>query len=163
MNKVRLLIMVASVLAVLNVVLLAVLFSTMAPIHPGRINDDSGDNEKIQKVFDFDQQQMEAFLNSKKQHGVQMHEVQRRLNKASEDYYLLDENEAKQKASLLDTIVDLTRQVYLLNDRHFEDIRRICRPEQLPHVDGLIIDLLRRPPEQRARPRALPPKRRNMD
>ncbi|MCB0601410.1 MAG: hypothetical protein KDC28_09285 [Saprospiraceae bacterium] len=163
MSKVRLLVLVVSILTVLNVVLLAIVFSSVIA---GNRNPDvqrAREDRQIREIFHFDDQQMQAFLASKKRHGEAIREVQNLLQQSSERYYLMADTDAAKKSILLDSINDLTRQIYLLNDRHFNEIRQICRPEQLPHVDGLIIDLLRRPPESRNRGKNSPARTKDMN
>ena len=162
MSKVRLLLLVVGVLTVLNVILLAIVFSSVFSGSNSQEAMQRREDRQIREIFLFDDNQMQAFLDSKDRHGTAIRPLQIKLQQASEQYYLFPDEASDQKSLLLDSIMDYSRQIYLLNDRHFDEIRKICRPDQLKHVNGLIIDLLRRPPESRRRGKVNPPKSSDM-
>lgn len=88
MSKVRLLLLVVGVLTVLNVILLAIVFSSVFSGSNSQEAMQRREDRQIREIFQFDDNQMQAFLDSKDRHGTAIRPLQIKLQQASEQYYL---------------------------------------------------------------------------
>lgn len=109
------------------------------------------DRNSIIHRFSFDDNQVELFEISKTKHMEQSRSLAMELEDASLAYYNYSGvNEIKD--SLYSNIEYITQKIYKANSIHFDDVRSICTPEQLPEMDLFIKSLLsRKGPQPRRR------------
>lgn len=96
----------------------------------------------MQRVFQFDDEQMELARSSRNRHKANLAEHMDELDKLSIAYYI--DTNSLAKAALLDQLLEATQAIYAINDRHFEEIRQICNEDQQDRVRGLIRSLVLR-------------------
>ena len=87
--------------------------------------------------------QIKLFEISKTKHMKQSKSLSMELKDASLAYYNYSAvNEIKD--SLYSNIESITQKIYKANQNHFDDVRRICNPAQLPEMDFFIKGLINR-------------------
>lgn len=141
MNKIKLLSIVVGLLVLLNVIVLSFLFLGMNN-HPnqGPPNREGTRNSLIEK-FGFDENQINLFEISRTKHMELSRSHSKQLEEASIAYYNSSaSNEIRD--SLYSNVESMTQKTYKANSTHFEDVRNICTPEQLPEMDNFIKGLL---------------------
>lgn len=138
MNKIKTLKSLVLILAVINIVLIASIFFRKRPPH--RLNEKKAESV-IQKRFSFDDNQMNAFKESKNKHKEKSKELESSLEKISAEFYT---SSSIVNEHLLDSILIITEDIYKLNDTHFDEIRSICKKDQLPEVEEFIIQHISR-------------------
>lgn len=137
MKKIKLLRILVGLLVATNLVLV---FWLMRPKPPGP--GGPGAEARIQRIFGFDEEQMDAFRQSRDELGKSMHQQMQSINDLSIAYY--SSSDQHEKDSLLAEVITATESIYALNDNHFDDIRQICREDQIKHLQGLIRSLVLR-------------------
>jgi hypothetical protein len=142
MNKIKTLGILVGVLSVVNIGLLIFIFLGI-PKSPGP--NGFVDKEKaekfIQEKFGFDETQMIEFRKSKSDHLQHAKELEMNLENLSRSYYTVDNPE--QRDSILNRISEISRNIYENNVIHFDQVRSICTPDQLPEMEHFINGLLR--------------------
>lgn len=98
--------------------------------------------EGIRQNFDFDEQQMEQFLLSRDKHAKATQDLTQKLKAASLAYY--QSSDQDEKDSLFQVADQYSDAIYLANNTHFDEVRAICRPDQLPKVKTFIDALMDR-------------------
>ena len=111
----------------------------------------------IQEKFHFDDTQMKAFNLSREKHFKAINATKRQLAEHSQAYYLTPDQQTTTKDSLLQLIQTQNLEIYRINNTHLEEIRQICRPDQIPYLKEFIKEQARSPnnmngPPQRRRP-----------
>lgn len=151
MNKITVYKGIILLLVLLNTALIAfiVMGPRKGPKRPPR--DAQMAMESIQKNFDFDDQQMEQFLLSRNKHAAKTRDLTRKLKAASLAYY--QNGDPNKKDSLFQVADQYSDAIYLANDTHFEEVRAICRPDQLPRVKTFIGALMGRENDKGGQPR----------
>lgn len=142
MNKTKLLGILVGLLVLLNVIILSFFLvgrkgdhPPQRPPHPDMLS------QRIIKSFDFNQDQVKLFELSKAKHMEESKMLFDDLEQASLAYYNT-ETEATVKDSLYSKVATITKEIYLANSIHFDEVRKICTPSQLPHMDSFIKALL---------------------
>ena len=145
MNKVALLSWMVILLAILNITILTVFcYRTPDPSRPPRQFRDQAEADRfIRETFDFDAAQLQKFRQSKQRQMLAVRDTERQLRLTSHSFYLLSSEKPGLKDSLMTKIQQLNRDIYRINDRHFQEVRAICRPDQVGKLDGFINGLLR--------------------
>lgn len=139
MNKIKTLKIIIGLLLMINLGLLSFFFIRKGPPH--HHGSDKG-KAQIKKTFNFDDNQMIAFEESRAEHKDKSKTLTRNLHEVSKVYYSTADK--VKQAALLDSITTISRQIYLANDEHFSDIRTICRPDQEKHMGKFINTLINR-------------------
>ncbi len=146
MNKIKTLSFLVGILALINIGLL--IFLLMGPPrHKGPKGMRGKENAEkfIQMKFGFDEGQMKQFRRSKVEHMNTSKALYSQLDKLSAVYYNDDstDNNANQD-SLLNDIQVLSEEIYRNNKKHFDEVRGICRSDQLPELENFINGLIQR-------------------
>lgn len=110
----------------------------------------------ILRTLQFDDQQQKAFRHLADAHREDMIHIQRKSKELVKGYFrTLTSKDEGEKALLLDEIEALEKQKLTITYSHFEDLRDLCREDQLVHfskaLDGAVQQILgnnpgRRPP-----------------
>jgi protein CpxP len=131
-------------LVLLNLAMLTVFFFMRPPVHGGPGNGNAA--EFLVKEVGLDSLQKISFSALRKEHQRQMREVREKNREAKEAFFDLlakpdiDDatlNAAAEKASQYE------READLITFRHFQQVRKICRPDQQQKFDQLIRQVLR--------------------
>ena len=86
---------------------------------------------------------MAKFEESRNEIAKKLDALNNTLSSLSKSYYQMEmSGNENQKESLLRKISLANERIYKAHDKHFEDIRAICNPEQLGNVDEFIEILL---------------------
>jgi periplasmic protein CpxP/Spy len=121
MNKVKILTIVSAILIVLNIALLAFVFSHKRP------RKDEGPRHLIVEKLQFDASQTQQFDGLVKAHRETICQADKDIVALKNQLYncLIEENEVK-KDSLMLEIGKIQVKIEQTHYQHFEDIRRIC-------------------------------------
>jgi len=141
MNKISILKWLVGLLVLLNIAILAFMFFGNKP-HPPHKGKMSKGDKFIQKRFNFNDEQMKVFKASKQKHTNSTTAVAKSLVDASKAYYLLDVNKTTEKDSMLNEMLLMSKDIFLANDQHFQEMRDNCNPDQLHELDNFINSLL---------------------
>ena len=144
MNKIKLLSLLVGLLVLLNVIVLCFfLFSKQhrGPINGHHIPDRPGND--IKESFGFNDNQADLFEISKGKHVEESKSLSKELKDASLAYYKHSAS-IEIKDSLYANVESITQKIYVANDTHFNEVRNICTPDQLPQMDEFIKGLLTR-------------------
>jgi Spy/CpxP family protein refolding chaperone len=132
------------VLVLLNLTTLAVFFFTRPPMHDGPRNGSATDF--LVKEVGLDSIQKNAFAELRKEHQQQMRELREKNREAKEAFFDLLAN-PDIDAATLDAAATKASQYEkesdLITFRHFQRVRKICRPDQQKKFDQLIHQVLR--------------------
>jgi periplasmic protein CpxP/Spy len=137
MNKNRFYQIVIAALLMLNIVLLFLHFNRPErPVRPRNI---------IIERLHFDKNQIEKYeaLIDKHHELVMTNEVE--INKVKDELYqqLIQPYDSLKVDSLSKNMADLQKKAEMMNFRHFQDIKKICKSEQLPYFEKLTNELTR--------------------
>ncbi|GAB5553054.1 MAG: hypothetical protein Sapg2KO_26450 [Saprospiraceae bacterium] len=105
----------------------------------------------IKQNFEFDDKQIEQFILSRDKHARTMKALTPKLKEASLAYY--QSSNIEQKDSLFQIADQYSDEIYFANNAHFEEVRAICRPDQLSKVNTFIGALMGRDENKGGRPR----------
>ena len=141
MSKVKILGILVGVLSIINIGLLIFLFLGI-PKGPGPEGFRSKEKAEqfIQEKFDFDTDQMSKFSESKANHMQNAKDFEIELENLSRSFYMV--SNAAKRDSLLKSINDISAKIYINNVTHFDEVRSICTPEQMPEMEKFINGLL---------------------
>lgn len=144
MNKIKTLSSLVGILALINIGLLVFLFLGKPKGHgPEGFRSKEKAELFIQKKFGFDAAQMDQFRESKKKHRDTSIKLEKELHDLSKSFYLAESpGMDEERDSLLQKINVISGRIYLNNVNHFEDVRKICRPDQLPELKNFINGML---------------------
>jgi len=95
----------------------------------------------LKEKFKFDDAQMLQFDLSRDEHKKKGRVLKEKLNETSRKFYNSAEDTADRQA-LLDSILSLSKEVYLNNENHFNDMRAICKKDQLDNIESFIDGLM---------------------
>ncbi|CAH0997645.1 hypothetical protein EMA8858_03779 [Emticicia aquatica] len=155
-NKYRFIWAAIGLLLVLNIGLLAwiMFFSANGFFPPKRLF--------LENELKFDQKQSDAYRILRQQHAAQVRALRETVKSMKTEFYeeLSQENISdstiKSKAINIETKM---AEVDLITFKHFQQVRRMCTPQQQKRFDELIMDLIRTidrpsggPPPRNARP-----------
>ncbi|MEL6637006.1 MAG: hypothetical protein AAFW73_11625 [Bacteroidota bacterium] len=139
MKKIRTLRLIIGLLLVINVGLLI----TLILGHPRPTRGGTSREEAvIQRAFDFDESQMRGFRDSRDAHLQGHRTLLEQLEQQGMAFYLGTDSGDKRRQ--LDAILWTTEQIYQVNDQHFSDIRSLCRPEQVGHLEEFVRSVLQK-------------------
>ncbi|MEO1653482.1 MAG: periplasmic heavy metal sensor [Bacteroidota bacterium] len=87
---------------------------------------------RVLRELKLDRQQRAQFHLLAKEHHQSMKELRREIRSQLQDYFAgLKENEVDKRAEALEKIKKLETERLAITYAHFEDIKSLCRPEQL--------------------------------
>lgn len=139
-------------LTLLNVALVAFLLMgpQKGPLGPPPADDQTA-TAAIKQNFGFDDQQIEQFVLSRNKHAKKMKALTPKLKEASLAYY--QSSKAEEKDSLFQIADQYSDEIYFANNAHFEEVRTICTPEQLPKMNIFINALLNKDNKKGSKPK----------
>jgi len=134
MTKNRFYIFIIIGLLISNMLLVAFILLKKPPQHSGLRN-------LIIERLKFDENQIQQYDELISQHRRQIREKRHEMTDLKTQYYSLLKNEDKKNGDLLiNEIGKLSMETEKINYKHFQDIKRICRPDQMKNFDNLIDD-----------------------
>ncbi len=132
MTKNRFYIFIIIGLLISNLLLLVFILTARSPHHKGPRN-------LIIERLHFDENQVQQYDGLIRQHRMQMMEKQHELMDAKTQYYsLLKNKDQKNGDALVQQIGKISMETEKINFKHFQNIRKICRPDQVQAFDHLI-------------------------
>lgn len=135
MNKYRFYQIIIATLLILNIVLLYLHFNRPdKPMRPRKI---------IIERLHFDKAQIEQFESIIDEHREMVTANEAEINDVKNDLYqqLNVSMDSAKVDSLSKTIADLQKRAVMINFRHFQNIKKICKPEQMPYFEKLTNEL----------------------
>ena len=100
----------------------------------------------LHKVVDFDKEQMEIFHKSKKQLKSTIKVYRKQYDDLSKTYYQsIFKNDSPEKAQILQQLNEISNAIFEANLKHFEEIKALCTPEQLPRFEKFMGDMFAHP------------------
>lgn len=138
MNKLKLYKILIAFLIIANLVMVWQLMSFKK--RPPRAE---GPRNEIIKELHFDKHQIMLYDDLIKKHREDIRGTEQKLNNLKSAYFLqLNTNrQSMQKDSVLQLIGKMAMEKEQINYKHFEDIRKICKPNQLPDFKNLVNQL----------------------
>ncbi len=134
MTKNRFYIFIIIGLLISNMLLVAFILLKKTPQH-------SGPRNLIIERLKFDENQIQQYDELISQHRRQIREKRHEMTDMKTQYYsLLKSEDNKNGDSLINEIGKLSMETEKINYKHFQDIKRICRPDQMKNFDNLIDD-----------------------
>lgn len=117
-----------------NMLLVAFILLKKTPQH-------SGPRNLIIERLKFDENQIQQYDELISQHRRQIREKRYGITDLKTHYYSLLKTDSQKKGdSLINEIGKLSMETEKINYKHFQDIKRICRPDQMKNFDNLIND-----------------------
>lgn len=138
MSKVKFLTILSSTLAIINLVLIG--FFLLGP-HQGKNN--VGPKQYILKQLNLDKEQAAQYKVLIVTHQKGRIALNEKIMALRNQLYIaaLKENDASKKNQVLSELKILHQQLEVLHLEHFEQLKKICRTDQLKHFDGLVDEL----------------------
>jgi len=134
MTKNRFYIFIIIGLLISNMLLVAFILLKKPPQH-------SGPRNLIIERLKFDENQIQQYDELISQHRILIREKRHEMTDLKTQYYsLLKSEDNKNGDSLINEIGKLSMETEKINYKHFQDIKRICRPDQMKNFDNLIDD-----------------------
>ena len=134
MSKNRFYIFIIVGLLISNLLLVTFVFMRKPPHH-------SGPRDLIIERLHFDENQVRQYDELIKQHRMQIRDKEHEMMDLKTQYYsLLKNNDRKNEDSLIHEIGKVSMETEKINFKHFQDIKRICHPDQIKNFDDLIND-----------------------
>lgn len=100
-----------------------------------------GPRQEIITQLNLDEQQITKYDFLIKQHRHQIHKKEEEIRQLKKALYQSLVDSSLKRDSLLESISEQQRAVELINLQHFEEIGRLCRPEQQANYKALVQDL----------------------
>lgn len=97
----------------------------------------------IVEVLQFDDRQRDEFRKLKDDHHGKMMKLNDHFRKTLEDYFLTLQNNSSAKDSLETLISGLEKERLNITYSHFQDIKKLCRDDQLEKFNTFLPDLIR--------------------
>ncbi len=139
MKKIKMLQLIIGILVLVNLALLGfIFFEETIKTTLRKANAESN----IRRAFGFDEAQMQGFQQSRYTHRENHQKLMEQLNTLGRSYYLTPL--PADKATILDSILHTSQQIYLINDQHFSEIRALCDPQQAEHMEEFIRNIMLR-------------------
>jgi periplasmic protein CpxP/Spy len=137
MNKNRFYQIVIAALLMLNIVFLF--------LHFNRPERPTGPQKIIIERLHFDKTQIEQYEKLINNHRELVSANEAEINEVKNKLYqqLNNQMDSLIVDSLSKNIADLQKKAEMMNFRHFQDIKKICKPEQLPYFEKLTNELTR--------------------
>ena len=121
-------------LLISNLLLVIFMLTHKAPHH-------SGPRDLIIQRLHFDEKQVQQYDGLIEQHRMQIREKEHEMMDMKTQYYSLLKNNNQTKGdSLVQQIGKISIETEKINFKHFQDIRKICYPDQMKNFDNLIED-----------------------
>jgi hypothetical protein len=138
MNKIKLYKILIVFLIVANLIMVWQLMSFKSRPHRAEVP-----RNEIIKALGFDKAQIMLYDILIKKHREDIRGNEQKLNNLKSSYFLQLNTEVPslQKDSVLQLIGDLAIEKEQINYRHFEDIRNICKPNQLKEFKNIVNQL----------------------
>jgi len=134
MTKNRFYIFIIIGLLISNILLVAFVLSRRPPHH-------SGPRDLIIERLHFDEKQVQQYDALIQKHRTQITEKEQGMMNLKTQYYSLLKNNNQTKGdSLVLQIGKISMETEKINFKHFQDIRKICYPDQMKNFDNLIED-----------------------
>lgn len=134
MTKNRFYIFIIIGLLISNVLLVAFVLMRKPPRR-------SGPRDLIIQRLHFDEKQVQQYDGLIQQHKMQIKEKEYEIMNLKTQYYSLLKNNNQTKGdSLVQQIGKISMETEKINFKHFQDIRKICYPDQMKNFDNLIED-----------------------
>jgi len=146
MNKIKTLSILVGILALINIGILA-FFLIGKPKGHGPKGNRGGEKAHmlIKEKFGFDDSQMKSFQKSRMIHMETVKILEKQLTELSRSYYTIEvANKKEVRDSLMNEINEVSENIYKSNLKHFDEVREICKPEQLPEMRNFVNGLLNR-------------------
>ncbi len=135
MTKNRFYIFIIVGLLISNLLLVIFMLMRKPPHH-------SEPQDLIIERLHFDEKQVQQYDGLIQQHRMQIREKEHEMMDAKTHYYsLLKNNDIKGEDSLVKKIGEVSMQIEKINFKHFQEIRKICHPDQRKDFDHLIDEL----------------------
>lgn len=101
----------------------------------------SGPRNLIIERLHFDENQVQQYDELIRQHRMQITEKEHKMMTLKTQYYsFLKNNNQKNNDSLIPAIGIVSMETEKINFKHFQDIKKICHPDQIKYFDDLIND-----------------------
>ena len=100
----------------------------------------SGPKEVIIRELNFDEEQKISYQKLIDAHRFQISTIEYKIRNSKDELYLLlkDEKEdASSKTALIDSLAYFQKQIEVTHFKHFQDIRKLCKKEQLKNFNAL--------------------------
>jgi hypothetical protein len=140
MDKIK--ILTYSVIALLLINLATIAFVVSKPRDRNRPKP----REIISEKLHFDENQQKEFEQLIEWHHIKINKLDEKIRETQKElYFLLHENEIDihKKDSLLTTISVCQKQIVATHFKHFQDIKKLCRKDQLQNYTNLTFELSR--------------------
>ena len=112
-------------------------------LHINRPERATRPKEIIIERLQFDKNQIIQYENLVQKHHKLVLENEEQINKLKNNLYqqLNNPNESLKVDSIAQNIAELEKRAELINYKHFQDIKKICKHKQLPLFENLVKDL----------------------
>jgi len=144
MTKIKLLSIAVIGLLLINLGILAFLFfnKQMHPPGGGPMGKEDGPKKIIIERLHFDKEQVSQYEKLIESHRQKIGEMDRQIKETKNQLYsTLASDPASGKDSLQKRLGEIQKQIETLHYNHFEEIKKICKPEQLEYFNSLTKDL----------------------
>jgi periplasmic protein CpxP/Spy len=136
----------AFILIALNIAL--IVFLLLGPPqgrHPGQKEDGAPGSYLVEKLK-FNAQQESAFDKLKKAHHEKIMELKEEGNKLRKSFFdgLTSDSISSSKDSIVNKIAENQKQIELVTYNHFEEVKKLCTPEQKITFNDIIMEVIRR-------------------
>lgn len=141
MDKIKLLTIVIIALLLVNIATLGYLFAGKNH-RPGEKRE--GPKKLIIEKLHFNDQQQEQYDLLIQWHRGQINKLDDQIHQAKNKLYLQlqkSTSDTKAKDSIIDAITGYQKQIEITHFKHFEDIKKLCKPEQLNDYNNLTEEL----------------------
>jgi hypothetical protein len=138
MNKTTFLVVAVIILAILNIIIISLLWKR----HPKPSSFMRDPKSIIISRLGLDENQVATYENLIAKHRSQINEKELELSKARQSIYLLlNKTDLTIKDSLLNRICEMQMEVEQIHFNHFEDIKNLCHTDQIASFQILTEDL----------------------
>jgi Spy/CpxP family protein refolding chaperone len=150
MNKIKLLTIAVLVLLLLNLGTIG--FLILGPKHRGH---GEGPKKLIIEKLHLDEQQQGQYAALIRWHRSHIDALDREIHEAKNNLYLQlikSQPDTQVKDSLITAIVGYQKQIETTHFKHFEDLKKLCRPEQMNYFNQLtkeLSSLFSKPPRRK--------------
>lgn len=149
MSKLKLFVIISSILLLSNVVLMWQLWKNNKPDRKGE-----GPRLEIIARLKFDEKQVRNYDVLVNQHRSLMRQKEKEIRSLKKSLYQTLSVDTGSRDSLIQLITNQQKEVERINLSHFADIGTLCRPEQQADYQKLVSDLSelfthKRPPPQK--------------
>lgn len=130
-------------LLLLNIAMIA-FFVLTKPKRPPHHKKGMGTPEKIIDVLNLDEEQRTVFLESAKEHGNKVEEINQQQKSILKPYFnsLIDSNNVSNLDSLLTQYQNLERNKIELTYRHFQEVKTTLKKEQQANFEPFMKKVL---------------------